>query len=260
MTWLRACFKHAVILVSLGLAAVLVWRIALSAPDGLLHLTVLPVTDGPAILIQGPGGQEILINAGSDASDLSNLLAKRMHPFSPRLDALIVTSQTSSPIEALPAILDRFPLGLVLWNPPAGNQSAVKRLETRIQQAGLAINPLGNGTIVPIGNGAQLTVQSTTPTGTALLLDWGNFHALVPGGVAYQDNDWADIGGKLSVLVLTKVDLNVQPVDDWSSSGALLTIIDHQQPETPSWIALDQHGWIQITSDGSRMWTEVERK
>jgi competence protein ComEC len=260
LAWLRAWFKPAVILISVGLAATVVWRIALSTPDGLLHLTVLPVTDGPAILIQAPGGQEILINGGSDASDLSSSLAKRMPPFSPRLDALVVTSQTSSPIEALPNILDRFPLGLVLWNPPPGNQSAVKRLETRLQQAGLVINPLEVGAFLPLGSGAQLTVQSSTSTGTALLLDWGNFHALIPAGVAFKDNDWVDIGGKLSVLVLTKVDLNVQPVEDWASSGALLTVIDQQQPEAPGWTALDQHGWVQITSDGSRMWVEVERK
>src|ERR1035437_6597343 len=118
LAWLRTWFKPAVILISVGLAATGGWRVEVSAPVGLLHLTVLPVTDGPAILIQTPGGQEILINGGSDASDLNNALAKRMHPFSPRLDALVITSQTISPIEALPNILDRFPLGLVLWNPP----------------------------------------------------------------------------------------------------------------------------------------------
>ncbi|MDR3576731.1 MAG: ComEC/Rec2 family competence protein [Anaerolineaceae bacterium] len=259
LAWLRAWFKPTVILVTLSLAAVAVWRIALSAPDGRLHMTILPMTDGPAVLIQTPAGQEILINGGSDASDLNSALALRMHPFSPRLDALVITSQTSSPIEALPNVLDRFPLGLVLWNPPAGNQSAVKHLQTRLQQAGLAINPLVDGTALPLGSGAQLRILSSTPTGTALLLDWGNFHALIPGGVAFNDSDWADIGAKPSVLLLTKVDLSVEPVDDWSGSGSMLTVIDQQQPTTPGWTALDQHGWVQITSDGSRMWVEAER-
>jgi competence protein ComEC len=260
LAWLRASFKPAVILISLSLAAAVVWRIALSAPDGLLHVTMLPITDGPAILIQAPGGQEILINGGSDASDLSSSLAVRMHPFSPRLDTLLITSQTSSPIEALSSILDRFPVGLVMWNPPPGNLSTVKHLQTRLQQDGLVINPLENGTVLPLGSGAQLTVLSSTPTGTALLLDWGNFHVLIPGGVAFKENDWGDLGGKLSVLVLTKADLNVQPVTDWENSGAVLTVVDQQQPETPGWTALDQHGWVQITSDGSRMWLETQRK
>jgi competence protein ComEC len=259
LAWLRNWFKPAVVLISLGLAATVIWRIALCAPDGLLHLTVLPMTDGPAMLIQSPTGQEVLINGGSDASDLNSSLALRMHPFSPRLDALVITSQTSSPIQALPALLDRFPLGLVLWNPPPGNQSAVKNLESRLQQAGLPINPLADGTALPLGSGAQLIVLSSTPTGSALLLDWDNFHVLIPGGVAFKDNDWADIGGKLSALVLTKVDLSVQTVEDWANSGAVLTVIDQQQPETPGWTALDQHGWVQITSDGSRMWVEAER-
>ncbi|HMD88985.1 MAG TPA: ComEC/Rec2 family competence protein, partial [Anaerolineaceae bacterium] len=98
LAWLRAWFKPAVVLISLGLAATVVWRIAFCAPDGLLHLTVLPMTDGPAMLIQAPTGQEILINGGSDSSELNSSLALRMHPFSPRLDALLITSQTSSPI------------------------------------------------------------------------------------------------------------------------------------------------------------------
>lgn len=44
------------VLTMLGVATVFVWRMAFNALDGLLHLTVLDIGSGDAILLQTPGG------------------------------------------------------------------------------------------------------------------------------------------------------------------------------------------------------------
>ncbi len=70
----------------LGISAVVIWRMAFNAPDGLLHLTVLDVGSGDVILLQTPGGRTVLINGGPSASLLSDGLGRRLPPFNRQLD------------------------------------------------------------------------------------------------------------------------------------------------------------------------------
>jgi competence protein ComEC len=58
------------ILALLGIAAVLVWRAYYSTPDGRLHLTLLDVGSGDALLIQTPDGRHLLVDGGPSPSKL----------------------------------------------------------------------------------------------------------------------------------------------------------------------------------------------
>ena len=64
--------------------SVLIWRLALSAPDGRLHLTVLDTnTDGAsgeALLIESPSGRFILVGGGPSGNRLSDALGRRLPP------------------------------------------------------------------------------------------------------------------------------------------------------------------------------------
>ena len=59
-----------ILLVVLGLLAVLVWRAVLAAPDGRLHVTLLDVGSGDAVLVQTPTGRTLLIDGGPSARQL----------------------------------------------------------------------------------------------------------------------------------------------------------------------------------------------
>ncbi len=63
----------------IGISAVVIWRIAFTTPDGLLHLTVLDLGSGDAILLQTSGGRSVLINGGPLASLLSDGLGGGCH-------------------------------------------------------------------------------------------------------------------------------------------------------------------------------------
>ncbi len=65
-------------LAGLGIAAVLVWRAAAHAPDGRLHLTVLDVGSGDALLVQTPSGRFLLVDGGPSPSRLSDALGRRL--------------------------------------------------------------------------------------------------------------------------------------------------------------------------------------
>ena len=68
-----------------GLAvAALAWALLLAAllqrPDGLLHFWTLDVGQGDALLLQTPGGQDVLIDGGPDPQTLERELGAHLSP------------------------------------------------------------------------------------------------------------------------------------------------------------------------------------
>ena len=95
----------------LAITAVLVWRAALAAPDGRLHLTLLDVGSGDAILIRTPTGRSLLINGGPSTSRLSDGLGRRLPPFQREVDWWVVAftktganRRAAAPHRTLPAL------------------------------------------------------------------------------------------------------------------------------------------------------------
>src|SRR5205814_1883589 len=78
--------------VALGLAlAAIIWVIALSRPDGKLHVWFLSVGAGNAVLIQSPQGAHILIDGGENPTQLRTAIGDRLPFYQRDLDLLIVT-------------------------------------------------------------------------------------------------------------------------------------------------------------------------
>ena len=90
MDKLKTIFRPGTLLAVLGVLTVFVWRVGLSAPDGRLHLTVLDVGSGEALLIQTPGGRYVLVNGGQSTRTLSEALGRRMPLLHRKLDFLVV--------------------------------------------------------------------------------------------------------------------------------------------------------------------------
>jgi competence protein ComEC len=167
---------------TLGLAALLVWRLALNAPDGHLHLTVLDVGTGEAVLVQTPSGRSLLINGGASETRLSDGLGRRLPLGQRRLDWVIVASTGSDSLAALPAVLERFPPDSVLWGGAPAPNSAAARLRRFLVGQEIALLPLQAGQVLDLGQGAELQVLSTSRGGSVLLLRWGAFQAVLPFG------------------------------------------------------------------------------
>ncbi len=78
--------------VILGVLAGVVWRAALAAPDGKLHITLLDVGSGDGILVQTPTGRNLLIDGGPSPNMLSDALGRRLPLARRRLDFLVVAA------------------------------------------------------------------------------------------------------------------------------------------------------------------------
>jgi beta-lactamase superfamily II metal-dependent hydrolase len=134
------------------------------------------------------------------------------------------------------------------------------------------------GQVLDFGEGASLKVVTAGPRGAILLVEWKNFRALLPIGMSFEALDELRNGaeiGPVSVLSLADagyaasnppewianlnpdiVELSVDAADQngMPDPAVLESVKDYELLRT------DQNGWIEITTDGTQMWVNVERK
>lgn len=91
-------------------AALIIAVVAASAarPDGRMHLFVLDVGQGDAILLQGPAGGRALIDGGPDPDRLVGLLDSRIPPWDRRIDVVVLTHPHEDHVAGLAAVLSRY--------------------------------------------------------------------------------------------------------------------------------------------------------
>ena len=269
--------KPVPIIAALGILTIVTWRAALSAPDGLLHLTLLDVGTGDALLIQTPSGRYTLIDGGPSASLLSDGLGRRLPPFHRQLDWLVVASPAREQIDALPRTLERFPPDSVLWAGPDSPSRSADYLREAITKLEIPIILAESGHILDLGDGANLRVLSAGKRGAILLVEWDHFRALLPLGAHEDDYESLRMGldiGPVTVLLLA--DNGYAPLNspEWINNLnpqlVLLSVAADNPAGRPdvetldilggySLLRTDQHGWIHITTDRNQMWVEVEK-
>ncbi|HUP83990.1 MAG TPA: DNA internalization-related competence protein ComEC/Rec2 [Candidatus Limnocylindria bacterium] len=106
-----------------------------SRPDGRLHVTVLDVGQGDAILLQGPSGGRLLIDAGPDPDRLLMLLDQRIPTWDRRLDTVVLTHPHEDHVGGLALLLTRYRIGTVAETgmPGPGPSDAAYRAELAAQ-------------------------------------------------------------------------------------------------------------------------------
>jgi competence protein ComEC len=264
-------------LLGLALLAVLVWRAALSAPDGRLHLTVLDVGSGDALLVLSPTGRYLLIDGGPSPTRLADALGRRLS-LGRRLDWLLVAGGSEEQVAALPALVEHNPPGEVLWaGPTTGSQSA-RRLQELFSEAEIQPVPAETGHVLDLGDGVRLQVLASGPRGAVLLLEWGSFRALLPVGIDFDTLEELQNDPSLGeVTALLLADSGYAPANpaEWieklSPEVVLLSVAAGDREGRPSpemlhalqghtLLRTDRNGWIELSTDGEQMWVEVERR
>lgn len=261
---------------TLTLLAMLIWRAALSLPDGRLHVTFLDAGSGDAILIQTPSGGTVLVNGGESLSQLSSQLGERLSIFDRELDWLIVASTQENQVAALPRLMDRYPPQNVLWS---GNEQASfpsRALDEWLADHSVRVTRAEANQVLDLGDGATLTVLTSGPRGAVLLLEYQGFRMLLPIGAdfdALAELQARDLG-EINVLLLADSGFaQLNPVDWINALNPQLVVLSvsagdfRGMPDIETLDAVaeralvrtDFNGWIQIITDGTQVWVEVER-
>ena len=283
LTWTFAGFRlkkfskpltSTVMVASLAIIAIQVWRVAFAMPDGRLHITFFDAGSADVILIQTPDGANILINGGERISDLSSALGERLPPFHRELDWLIVASPQEEDLAALPRTLERFPPSDVLWSGNREASYASRYLDEYLTVNGILITDAERGQSLELGENLFLRIQATGTRGSVLLIEWNSFRALLPVGMDFRSLDETQKLGEMSVLLLA--DSGYAPINppEWidalhpqlvilSVDGGDRAGLPHNATldavEDYPLLRTDLNGWIHISTDGTQMWVESER-
>jgi competence protein ComEC len=112
--WVRSGRRlpRAVVVGAIGLAPVLVWSSAISAgPPSGVTVRFFDVGQGDAALLTSPGGIAMLVDGGPDDAQVATELAALGVR---RLDLVVASHPHADHVVGLPAVLARFPVGLLL--------------------------------------------------------------------------------------------------------------------------------------------------
>jgi competence protein ComEC len=258
-------FNSAVLMVVLGVIAAFLARTMVTAPDGRLHLLVLDGGQTPVLLIRALGGGTVLVNGGEDAVQLEEALGRWLPLMTNSLDYLVVPAKSSAVIGALPFLInDRYLPRQVLWNSQGRSSYESEDLLRTIQQRADSFVFLQAGQEVDLGAGARLRVEVVSAEGAAFSLNWGDFRALIPGGISpgtlqAQGLERLQAPG---VLILSAADLKNSTPEEWSGLAPDLVIWLGEDPLLPEyggvpWSALSQAKWLHFTTDGQQSWLET---
>ncbi len=274
---LRRILVPSVTIVALGIITYLVWAAVFVIPDGRLHLTFLDVGSADAVLIRTPSGRTLLVDGGPSPSLLSDALGRRLSPFDRTLSWLLVASTQEQEVGALPRLLDRFPPENVLWAGQEDASYSAGQLDRWLAGNQVPVTEAFTGATLDLGSGARLKVVNVSPRGSTLLAEWHSFRALLPVGVNFdtftQLGDGKDIG---PVTVLLLADSGYAPSNPPGWIAALhpqLAILSvaagdpNGLPDasvldllkTVTLLRTDREGWIDVSTDGQRLWVGRER-
>lgn len=257
---------------------ILFWRASATAGDGQFHITFLEVGSADAVLIQTSEGRNILINGGASVTELSDELGRRLPFFSRRLDWLIVASTQENQVAALPRVMEIYPPDNVLWSGNTQASFSAQRLDEFFALQGIPVTRAEAGQRLELGENSFIEIQAVGPRGSVILVEHGNFRALLPIGVSEGTWDVLEYGnaiGKVDVLLLSESGYApANPPDLFENMTPQLVVISVAAGDPnglPSQDVLDalgggysilrtdRHGWIDVATDGIGMRVYVER-
>jgi competence protein ComEC len=253
----KAILRPGLLIAVLLLLTFFTWRAVFTRPDGRLHLIAFNLGGSQVLLIRGPGGENILVNGGPSPTLLGDALGRWLSPFDRRLDALVLNSAQATFLDALPTTLERYRPARALWGCAPGRGRASADLIDTLSEHGIPIHTFQPGEALAAGDSIRLEILAVSDQGSAILLRWNNFRALIPAGIPPQQirrEDRADLG----VLILVKSDLANQA--EWLRLAPQALIYTPTSgelpPEEQAWLVIPPQGWVHVTTDGKKMWVE----
>jgi competence protein ComEC len=289
----RLGFSMKWLVLPLLVVAILVWSVALTMPDGKLHVSFLDVGQGDAFLIQTPNGQNILIDGGPDPQKINLELSKKLPFWDRTIDLVVSTQPQADHITGLVEVLQRYKVKQVLEPGVSYNSSIYqewcnlveeKQIKQDKAQAWQGID-LGNGVKIEVLNPPASLREETSDdidnNGVVLRLSWGEASFLFTADIREEVEfeligqranlrstvlKVAHHGSKTSTTsqFLAAVDPEVAVI----SAGANNTF-GHPSPEVLERLIgrlgednvyrTDEDGTIEFITDGEKLWLRIEK-
>ncbi len=273
---------------ALAVIALLLWRMALTQPDGRLHVHFLDIGQGDGILITTPSGRQALIDGGAEPERLLAELGAVMPFWDRSLDLLLLTHPDADHMAAQVRVPARFQVDYALETPMSRANPDAQGWRERVARAGAALHVQEAGGWVDLGDGVALWVLWPPPGGfehehadnensLVVKLVYGDFSVLLTGDAGLpSEAAWLRSGAPLASTVL-KVghhgsnsatnDEFVAAVDPAVAVIQVGAENDYGHPNEEVLAALagrmvlrnDRDGRVHVVSDGRQMWIREGR-
>ena len=260
------------------ICAMFIWRLVAAAPDGRLHITFLNVGSADGVLIETPGGRDVLINGGPSTAAVSDGLGRRLSPLDHHLDWLVLASTAENELTSLPRLLPRYPPENVLFAGNSQGSYSSGQVMQWLDDHAVPVQRAEIGQALDLGRGATLKVLDASTRGATLLVEWDSFRAVLPIGEDLNTLSQLQYGaavGPVDVLLLAQSGYAQLTPPDWLKNlNPRLVVISVSAadrdglPDKDTLDALsgysvlrtDLNGWIEVMTDGNQMWVRDERK
>jgi len=273
----------------LALAVILTWIAAFQMPDGRLHVHFLDVGQGDAILIQCPNGQQILVDGGPEPSVLLSHLGRRMPFWDHSLDLVVLTHPEEDHLGGLVEVLTRYDVSLVMDSGQECSSATCDAWTALIEEKEIPYRRAQSGMRLELDQGVQIEVlHPPTPlmTNTAsdinnnsmvLRLEYGRFSTVLAGDVmAEAEQVLLSSGQPLDTLVLKvphhggDTSLTRPFLEAVGPDLAVISVGADNRFGHPDEFTLqklrgiptyrtDQHGSVELVTDGLRYWISTEQ-
>ena len=275
LSWARQALSPALLLSGLFLAALFSWHAYLYRPDGQLHINLLDVGSGDAILIETPAGGRVLIDGGPSTNRLADRLSHYSSLFDKRIEWLVLAGAGYDQLGGLVGLVERFPVEQVLVG-ISDQGSTARRVLEEIGQHAIRTIVAQQGARLELGGGAILEVVHAGPQGLLLDVQFAALRVLLATG-----SDPASIHSLLqqpefqawSVVILPECGetnlMNELREIETSVGWILLSCDAGTAPPDPNELPgplaqhqvfrTDIHGDITVSSNGDELWIDVER-
>jgi competence protein ComEC len=288
----RLGFSPKWLVLPLLIVAILVWSLALTQPDGRLHVSFLDVGQGDAVLIQTPNGLDILIDGGPDPQKINLELSEKLPFWDRTIDLVVSTQPQADHVTGLVEVLQRYRVKRVLEPGVSYNSSIyqewlrlveIKRIEHDIARAGQEID-LGDGIKMEVLNPPESLWAGTDDdidnNGVVLRLSWDNVSFLFTADIR-KDLEFELIGQRANLKsTVLKI---AHHGSDTSTSQHFLAVVDpevaaicvgednpfgHPSPEVLEILIdrlgddnvyrTDQDGTIEFVTGGETLWVKTD--
>ncbi len=258
----------------------------LGSPDGGrgLALHFLDVGQGDGAALRTPGGRWIVIDAGP-AGERSDAGRRVVAPFLERqgvrtLAAIVVSHAHADHLGGVPALLGRFPVGMVVEPGGPVQDPAYATFLSALDRDGIAWHPARSGERFTL-DGVEFTVlhpgadwagwgEDVNEDSVVLLVKYGEFEALFTGDAGFAAE--AMLRGKVRSVDLLKVghhgsrgSTGEELLDSLRPLAAVISVgrndYGHPSPQTLARLAsrgvpvlrTDRDGPVSVTTDGTTM-------